>query len=205
MMETSSEKISIITLLFNPFHLWAGAKALIAGLIAMIASGVIAYYSGTRFDGLLDFHFTGGAGTSYSIIYESLIWWAFFSIFLYLCGIILSKSKVRLVDVFGTQALARVPFLLVAILSALPGVAEYAIGLFTSMQNSTAGPQTGNAALFWPVMVISLLATIWAIALMWRAYKVSCNLKGTKAVVSFIAAVLVVEALSKVIALKILS
>lgn len=203
-MEPSNEKTSIKIILFNPFHLWAGAKALSVGVIAMIASGIIAYYSGTRFDGLLDFHFTGSSAASYSVIYESLIWWVLFSVLLYLSGIVLSKSRVRAVDVFGTQALARTPFLLVAALSALPGVAEYALWLFTSIQDKTAGPPTGNALLFWPVMVISLLATIWMIALMWRAYKVSCNLNGAKAVVSFIAVVLVVEALSKLLVIKFL-
>ena len=203
-MESSSDNFSIKTILFNPFHYWAGFKALTAGVIAMLVSGIIAYYSGTRFDGLLDFHFTGKTTASYSIIYESLIWWVLFSALLYLSGIVLSKSRVRALDVFGTQALARVPFLLVAILSALPGVAEYAVGLFASLQDKTAGPPVGNAVLFWPVMVISLLATIWMVALTWRAYKVSCNLNGAKAVVSFIAAVLVVEALSKLIAIKFL-
>jgi hypothetical protein len=38
---------------------------------------------------------------------------------------------------------------------------------------------------------------IWTVALMYRAYAVSCNIKGVKAVVTFIVSLIGAEALSK--------
>jgi hypothetical protein len=46
---------------------------------------------------------------------------------------------------------------------------------------------------------------IWMIALMYNAYTVSCHLKGARAVISFIVALLVAEIVSKVILIFLLS
>ena len=48
------------------------------------------------------------------------------------------------------------------------------------------------------VVGVILVALIWMIYLMYRAFSVSCNLKGGKAVVLFIAALIAAEVISKI-------
>ena len=47
-------------------------------------------------------------------------------------------------------------------------------------------------------MIVTLSMIIWMVVLMYRAYCVSCNIKGPKAIGTFIAALIVGEVLSKV-------
>lgn len=44
---------------------------------------------------------------------------------------------------------------------------------------------------------VILVSIVWAVALMYRAYAVSCDTSGAKAIVSFIIALIVAEVLSK--------
>ena len=46
--------------------------------------------------------------------------WAILGILLYIGGRLISRSRVRLIDVFGTQALARAPGLLIALIMVSP-------------------------------------------------------------------------------------
>jgi hypothetical protein len=49
-----------------------------------------------------------------------------------------------------------------------------------------------------------LLFVVWMVALMYHSFTVSCNLKGGKATLAFIAALLLAEALSKAVLLFVL-
>lgn len=42
--------------LFNPFYYVAGAKALVIGPLFLVATGILGFLGGARFDGILDFH-----------------------------------------------------------------------------------------------------------------------------------------------------
>ena len=94
--------------LLNPFERIAGLPALIWGLLAMVITGFIGYTSQTHFDGVLNVH--GGYGGTLQIhLIEPLLNWAFISLWFLLWGIILSKSKIRTIDILGTQAFAFIP------------------------------------------------------------------------------------------------
>jgi hypothetical protein len=53
--------------------------------------------------------------------------------------------------------------------------------------------------------IIALLMIIWMVVLMYKAYAVSCNVKGAKAIGTFIASIILAEIISKVIILSLLS
>jgi hypothetical protein len=62
-----------------------------------------------------------------------------------------------------------------------------------------------DGIIFFTAAIIGLLMIIWMVALMYKGYALSCNLRGAKAVVTFIVSLILAEALSKVLILALLS
>ena len=192
-------KQSLARWLFNPFQFVAGATALCAGLGVMLATALLASATGVHFDGVLDCHFGGTGAPLWLHLGEVIVDWVCMGVILTVCGLLFSRSSFRIVDVFGTQALARAPYLVVAAVSLL-APARNAVGeLAAAMQtgDGLSGIDTGDALLAGVTLLLCVLMGIWMVALMYRAYSVSCNLKGPKAIGSFIAALIAAEIVSK--------
>lgn len=177
------------TWLFNPFRYIAGSKALLIGLSAMMISAVIGYFSMSHFDGAIDFH-VGRISPFYVHVTEQIIAWLCVTTAMFLSAKIWSASTIRLIDVAGTMALARWPGVLAAI-----------IGFGIRINHSTS-PEKLLASLT-PLTVIyamlSAVCMIWMIALMYNAFVVSCNMKGSRGVLAFIGSLIAAELLSKFI------
>lgn len=170
--------------LINPFVFVAGAKALVTGLAVITLTSVIAWWSKTHFDGVIDAHL-GSGGPWWLFLCEGLIDWLCATLVLYITGRILSTSAIRLVDVAGTMALARYPMFFAAIAGFLsPGEIKSVADL---------------DATFFLVALLLLACGIWMIILMYHAFRISCNLKGTRLVAGFIIGLLVAEVLSKLL------
>ncbi|WP_149241599.1 hypothetical protein [Dyadobacter sp. 32] len=169
--------------LFNPFIYLAGIPAMMAGLAIMAVTSVVAFYGRIHFDGAIDLHV--GAVTPYWLyLVEPLLDWLIVAIVFYLTGLVLSKSKIRFIDFLGTTALARAAMLPGALIALLPPIQNM------SPENITPGMLAASLFL--------LLPMIWLVALLYNAFVMSANLKGSKAVLGFIIALLVAEVLSKV-------
>jgi len=166
--------------LFNPFVYVAGEQALFVGWIGMLLASGIACYSNTHFDGAIDVHF-GAPATLIISLSEQFIAWFTVTIVLYIFAILFSKSRIRFIDVAGTIALSRVLTFIFAILGFLP------------IWNSQA-----NSAWIMVGALLLLLPLVWLIALMFNAFSVSANMRGGKAVICFVAGLLLAEILSKV-------
>lgn len=178
------------TWLFNPFTYIAGLKSLLIGWAMMLLTAFIAYHSNTSFDGALDSHIYHGAVPVWYHITDQLIAWGSLVITFFLAGRLFSASSIRFIDVAGTTALARIPMFFVA---AIPLVFPELKGITAKADPSTIGIGLIIVAL---VMVVFF---IWMIALLYNAFKVSCNLKGNKAIVLFIVSLIVAEIISKII------
>lgn len=189
-------KMEIGRWLFNPFYYVAGVKALIIGLIVLVLTGVFAFFSHVRFDGLLDFHMALPPVPLWVNIAENLFSWLLFSILLLLAGKIISKSRPRCIDVFGTQALARLPYLFVSLAALIPGTRRFARELVAG--RASLDQLSVDMAVFILVVVLGLLMLVWMIVLMYRAFAVSCNVSGKAATLTFIVALIVGEVISKV-------
>jgi len=199
-------RVPIVTALMNPFYYLAGGPALGIGLALILLSALLGFFGNTHFDGVLDSH-TGRAAPLWVFLAEGLVDWLVLALPLYLAGRLLSRSQgLRAVDVFGTQALARAPYLLVALATLLPGyqrtVARVIENLPRIFDRSGAPPTPliehgGDFAVFLVVTVFGVLMLVWMVALMYRSYALSCNIKGARAVVSFIVSILIAEVLSK--------
>ncbi len=185
--------------LLNPVYYVAGGKALAIGIIVMLVTGCLAFLGKIRFDGLIDFHFGGMAAPLWLNISEILVSWLLMSVFILFFGRIISKSRIRLIDVFGTQSLARSPYLFLALAALLlPGAHRFSPKLLQALlSDQVAFPAFSfDMVAFFLLLLFAILMTIWMILLMYRAFSVSCNVSGKSAKFLFIVALVVVEFLS---------
>ena len=102
-MEAVAER-TVWNWLFNPFRYIAGAGALGLGLLAIILMAVLGYLGHTHLDGVLDVH-AGPPGPLHDFILQGLLDWLLLSLTLLATALIL-RLKFRLIDLWGTQALA---------------------------------------------------------------------------------------------------
>jgi hypothetical protein len=184
--------------LFNPFRVVAGYKALLLGLAFILVSSFVGYLGNTHFDGLLDVH-TGREAPLWFFFAEALINWLSLAIPLFFFGLIVSRSSFRVVDVFGTQALARWPQLITALVMLPDANRRFAAYIMFKFVRG-APTATGNCAdmvIFAFALLVAIAMTIWMVTLMYRGYAVSCNIKGGKAISTFIVSLMGAEVLSK--------
>jgi hypothetical protein len=177
----------IRTWLFNPFIYIAGFKSLLIGIALMAISAWVGFLNNSHFDGVLDMH-RAMAAQFHIFLPEVVIDWVSISLVLFVFGVILSKSKIRWIDVFGTQALARWPMIPVAIL----------VVFIPNVRNMNLSNPQDMILLLIPAMLL-LPFMIWFVALMFNAYKVSCNLKGNSLIISFIGGLISAELISKIL------
>ena len=174
-------------ILYNPFKYIAGWESLLAGIVILLGTSVIGYYSHIHFPDMISVKTNPGI-PYYVLLFENTINWLVPSILLYLLALILSQSSVRVIDIFGTQSLARAPYLIAA-LTGFSGTIDK-FGRYTLWKTVNIGDpivmSTGEIMLAITLLLFMLLATIWMIALMYNAFKISANIKGPKLIISFI-------------------
>ena len=185
-----------ITLLFNPFVYIAGAKALGLGLAAILLAGLVGSASNTHFDGVLDTH-TGAEAPLWFFLAEGVIDWLCLSIVLWLAGKIISQSSFRAIDLFGTQALARWPSLFITVLTLATPYQRFGRELIEQLKRGKFEFNSTDALIFFAVALAMIPFICWMVALMYKSFSVSCNVKGAKAIVTFIIGIVLAEILSK--------
>ena len=187
------------TLFFNPFVYVAGAKALFLGLATMLLTGLIGAWSNTHFDGVLDTH-TGAHVPLWFFLAEGMVDWLCLAVVLLVAGAIVSKTAFRIIDVLGTQALARWPAIFISLVTLPKGFQRFTQYLTEQFLKPGAKVEFSavDAAAFCVAVMAMIPLVCWMVFLMYKAYSVSCNVKGGKAIGTFIAGLILAEILSKV-------
>jgi hypothetical protein len=203
--DTLAPEKSLKQWLFNPFRFIAGTEALFLGLIIILAAAVIGWFGKTHFDGVLDVH-TGGTAPLWLFIAEGVIDWLCMVLFLFFSALLISRVSWRFIDILGTQALSRWPTLLTALAMLPEANRRFGNYLLSKISQSGTAPAINqmDAFIFFTAAIISLLMIIWMVTLMYKSYMVSCNVKGPKAIITFIISLILAEALSKVLILYLL-
>lgn len=183
--------------LFTPFFYIAGGKALMIGVVVMLFTGLFSNLGGSRFNGLLDFRLGLPAQPLWVNIAEILISWLVFSCLLLISGKIVSKSRVRSIDVFGTQALARLPYFFASLIAFIPATHRFVEKL--TMDPIALQRFSPDMILYIFALIFVVLMAAWMITLMYRAFSISCNVIGKTAISVFIASLIIGEVLSLVV------
>ena len=182
--------------LFNPFRYIAGAKALVMGYLFIVASALMLYSGNLIQDSYI--HIGMAEASFLEVLGAQTIWWIVPAALLYLCGLLLSKSKIRIIDILGTTAFAQLILLMMIAPMLLPAV-------MNNMLESVASLQTGavpDMAEFTPMIIYSIWSLICLVVFyIWNynAFAVSCNVGGWKAIVAFIAVQVVVTIVGTII------
>ena len=167
--------------IFNPFRYIAGAKSLIFGLIFIATSILLLYSGGYIQDSYI--HIGMAAAPLWKVAAMQILWWVLPAGILYLCGLLLSKSKIRLIDILGTTAFAQLILLMMIAPMLLPAVQNASLEMVATLQSGGI-PTPGL-----PLMIYSIWSFIClALFYIWNynAFAVSCNVSGWKAILTFI-------------------
>ncbi|MDR2824500.1 MAG: YIP1 family protein [Prevotellaceae bacterium] len=188
--------------IFRPFQFVAGGKALILGIVTMFVLVALCYASNTFFDGAIDAHYGCKEKAILPHVYCVFGVWVVMTVLFYLTALLAGSKKTRLIDIAGTLALAKLPLIVFALIGFLP-MTKALCGLdltnFNPMDTETTRQIMMVAVKMLPTLFVCLLAVIWYIVLMYNGYSVSVNLRGTKGILTFIAALLVSEILAKML------
>jgi hypothetical protein len=190
-----------LKLLLNPFEKIAGWEALFWGVGGLIVSVVLAYFSGNHYQGLL--HFGPGINdTLWCFAGERAVVWLVPAIMFYIGGRILSKSKIRMVDVFGTMAFSLLPYIVMDLFYLLPPLQKFdkldlnPAEIYQLIDNQEFQNTFLAASI---LLVIGLVFCVWALVWMYKALKISCNLKGAPLVILYAVGIIGGDIVSRII------
>ena len=166
--------------LYNPFTQIAGLPSFIIGVAGFFLTTYMAFKTGTHFNGLLNIDFARDSDY-WVFLTENLTGWLFISVFLHLSGFILSKSKIRAIDTFGTALLSRIPLVLTPFIRIIPMFQSFVIHSWE----------------MYFVIGFYLISMIWTIILLFNAFRISCNLKNERLLISFFVSLILAEVCTK--------
>jgi hypothetical protein len=195
------------TWLLRPFDRVSGGAALAPGLLVLALVAGLAWRVGLQTDGVLDLHFQSGLGLV-DLLVQGLVNWLALGLLLLGFGRWLSKTPFRALDLLGVQALARWPILIGVLYLAIPAVGGTIERLTLSMLEAMpsepdqvmASSEYLLDAMWLTLLSLPVMASLaWMIWLMYHGYALVCNLRGQRAVFSFIGALILAEILSKLL------
>jgi len=186
--------------LANPFERIAGFKALIIGLLGVFAAGTIGYYSKTHFDGILNIH-SGLQGSLFLHLSEPIISILTISLWFLTGSWILSPSKIRAIDVIGTQFFAFLPLVPASLIGFSGSMERFNQQMMDYIQHPTQpiSLSTGDSVVTGFLILIILVLTIWSGTLIFYACKISANLSNKKLIPLFISGIIIGMAIPKLI------
>lgn len=162
------------------------------GVSGIIISTVLAWLSGFHANGLLQFG-PLPVNDFYIYLIEHIIVWILPSFLFFIIGSIFSKSRIRVVDVFGTVAFAQLPFIGMNVLLFATPMQKLRQSTITEIVNMA------NSFTFILFLLLVMVFIVWVLVWLFQALKVSCNLKGAKLVSGYVIAILASDILSRII------
>ncbi len=188
---------------FSPAEKIAGSRALLWGVAGLAVSALCAVFNGMHPNGLLNF-VPRPADAAWLSLVEYLIIWLVPAAVFYGLGAALSSSRVRAIDVLGTTAFALLPLVAVNLTQLLPPIRAVYDELTAAV---LGGAQLDMARIIAvtlnPLFMLHILLLMAALVLMmiwlFKAVKVSCNLKGGRLWTVFLVGVLGGDLLCKLL------
>ncbi|MFK8017841.1 MAG: hypothetical protein AB8G17_20625 [Gammaproteobacteria bacterium] len=184
----------------DPFHYVAGAQALLLGCAILALTALVASFASVHLDGIIDAHY----GAPLSVLRglaEGALNVTIMTLVLAPVVFFLGRPGWRFIDLLGTQVLARAPFVLIAlIMLGYPMFIE--LPDVVALSQSGTAPTSAQALALLGLTALTLPPVIWSVYLMYRSFSTCADLRGGKAIVAFVIALIVAETLSKLIFLR---
>lgn len=182
--------------LINPFLYIAGGKALLWGTAVIAIEIAWLFTIGFIQDSYLHFSPDPSEHVLLKIAAMQLAMWLIPALLAGLFGLLLSRSKIRLIDILGTTALAQAPLLLLLLPLSIGSLNHTLMVTADAVRNGML-PQELPATLLIVYGFWSLAALILFFIRNYQALSVSCNLSGWRSIAPYIAVVLIVTWLSQ--------
>ena len=186
----------------RPFERIAGGRALLFGLAGIVLSILSSVATGFKLNGLLQYRLSVDVAW-WSLAAEHLVVWLIPALLFWGGGLILSKSRIRLLDVLGTTAFAQLPLLPMIWYNMLPPIRSVLLEMDAILRSgnlpsvawmSQAQVQTGML-----LMIVGIVFMVWMLIWMYNALRVSCNLKGGAAVGVYVVGVVIGDLLCRIV------
>ncbi len=189
---------SKLSMLINPFAKIAGWKALWIGVLAMALTAWSGQKNDIIFDGIFDVHFTTHS-LYHALMCQVIILLVLTSLF-WLAGVVFSKSSIRFVDIAGTMALSRVPYLLIGLIAFFPFVGQVNSIMEKLIYTlSISSFSLAEGLQFYLFLLITIFVSVWFVILAFNAFRTSCNLRGNKAGIIFFIGIIISETLALIL------
>ena len=180
----------------NPFIYIGSYHALLYGLAFILIISWIASLTSLHFNGVIDIHF-GGEAPIWLFFVENLLNVLIISVLFYISGLIWSISRIRFIDVIGTQFFARIPMIIPALISLSHNpekVLKYFLSTLLERQIEISVSAI-DLTVFTIFAFLILFSVIWMITLMYNAFIVSLNMKGGFSIFVFILVLIISESI----------
>lgn len=184
-------KPKVLDFILDPFRYVAGGLALGLGGALLLVEAVAAWHFGLGMASLQHRYYFQLPLHGHLLV--TLGNWLCLFVFLLIAGQLLSKTRFRIMDLAGTLAVSRWPAALSTLLLAPGFVREIAAAI---TQNPQSVGLAGGRLVWMIVTLMTILLMLLSHWLAWRAFAISCNVKGARAVVGFITAVLLASVAS---------
>jgi hypothetical protein len=191
--------------LFKPFEKLGGSVLLVSGLSGIVLSAGAAWAFAIHTDGVLDLHY-GSQLPFWIYLTQGLINWICMVMLLLPFGFWLGNRRFRLLELLGTQALARLPYLLAILFMGFPPVRRafdwLVAGILVEatlvdLQQIPSLTFIRDSLLILLLSIPTLLAAVWMVWLMYHGYTKVFQLRWQQAVWSFVIALIAAEVVSK--------
>ena len=179
----------------NPFVYYSGGVTLTVGLTGMALMVAVAAVTGQTFRGILSYGI--GDLSCWRLAGQLLAGWILFSALLYAAARIFSTSQIRLIDIAGNQALAKLtglPLLLFAFVypsrQLLQEAERFQQMSLAGMQNLM--PSSGMIL----TGLLAIVVLVWFFVWSYRGFSIAANLRGWKAAGIYVGCYLLAEVLA---------
>ncbi len=189
------------TILFNPFKKYQENTLLGIGIPATIIGSLLAYAFYVRFDGAFDLHFATDINLWQPFIDNSvniaIVFLALFFLAKY------HNKKTRAVDILNAVLIARIPYYLVPLLNINNTISKATDQMMAivgdTININVAAIPVSSLIIISLFALISLVALVWYIILLFNGYKIASNAKGGLTILFFCLALILAEIITKVI------
>ena len=162
--------------LYNPFRYLTLRSSLCWGIVALILTSVFCWQQEIRLESLTQMSFTGG--TLFDNVLRQVAMWLFFSVILYVSGLMFSHSKVRFIDVSAFTLFARIPYDVMLLLYLIPSIRS-AMQVVSEHKFAELGDHLTGVLSY---SMISLLFLVWFFVWCYKGFSESTNLKNGRGV-----------------------